>query len=106
VAVVLLGLWIALAPFHRPLAGGAAFSLEATPQVGCRTPVVGMMGDDRPTAEVHTTPRPAEGDPTVLREVDCTGRARFRVALGASLLVLGLLGLAVTRRRTPDRSPP
>ncbi len=104
IASLLVGLWIVLAPFNRPLPGGEAFSFEATPEIGCRTPVVGMFGDDQPLTEVYTTPIPAEGDPIEQRRVDCTGRARFRVTLGG-LLTLTSLALATrTRRPTPDQS--
>lgn len=94
---LLLGLWIALVPFDRPLPGGSTFSLEATPAIDCRTPIVGMLGDDRPVAEVYASPRPDDGDPTETRIVDCTGRARFRVGLGGVLALVGGLGLVVTR---------
>ncbi len=105
-AALLLGLWIALAPFTRPLAGGAAFSLEATPEIGCRTPVVGILGDDRPIGEVYASPRPSAGEPMVERVVDCTGHARFRVGLGGLLVVVGLAGLTVGRRQLrPAHSP-
>ena len=100
---LLLGLWIALVPFDRPLPGGSTFSLEATPAIDCRSPAVGMLGHDRPTAEVYTSPRPADGDPMEVRTVDCTGRARFRVGLGGLLAVLGLLGLVI--RRSPRATP-
>ncbi|MEC9395712.1 MAG: hypothetical protein VYA89_07655 [Actinomycetota bacterium] len=100
VAALVLGGWITVVPFDRPLPGGAPFSLEATPAVGCRTPLLGMLGDDRPAAEVFTTPRPKIGDPTVMRSIDCTARARFRVALGGFLLVAGLVGLAASRPRS------
>ena len=30
---LLLGLWITLAPFARPLPGGAPYTLEATPEI-------------------------------------------------------------------------
>ena len=96
---LLLGLWIALAPFSRPLPGGATFSLEATPRFGCQTPVVGMIGNDQPSADVYTAPRPQAGDPTVIREVDCTWQARFRVAIGTAILAAGFLLLATIRRR-------
>lgn len=89
--LVLLGLWIALVPFSRPLPGGAHFDLDATPRVGCRSPAVGAFVDDRPTGTVYTTPRPMEGDPTVEVEVPCGSRARFRLGLGVVLLAGGLL---------------
>ena len=103
VGSLLVGLWIALVPFSRPLPGGEAFSFEATPEINCRTPLVGMLGDDRPVAEVYTVPLPAKGDPVEDRQVDCTGRARFRVALG-SLLAAASIALATTGRR-PDSGP-
>jgi hypothetical protein len=103
VAALLAGLWIALAPFSRPLPGGEAFSFEATPEIDCRTPMVGILGDDRPVAEVYTVPLPADGDPVEERLVDCTGRARFRFALG-SLLLATSIALVVTGRRS-DSGP-
>ena len=39
---LLLGLWIALAPFARPLPGGAPYTLEATPEIDCRSPLIGL----------------------------------------------------------------
>ena len=102
IASLLVGLWIILAPFNRPLPGAEAFAFEATPEIGCRTPVVGMFGHDQPLAEVFIKPPPAEGDPTVESRVDCTGRARFRVALGG-LLTLTSLILTTTRRPTAGR---
>ena len=89
--LVLLGLWIALLPFSRPLPGGSHFDLEATPRVGCRTPVIGAFADDRPLGTVYTTPRPMEGGPTIEVEVPCEGRARFRLALGIALLAGGVV---------------
>ena len=94
---LLLGLWIALVPFDRPLPGGSTFSLEATPAIDCRSPVVGMLGDDRPVSEVYPSPRPDDGDPSETRTVDCTGRARFRVGLGGLLALVGALRLIVTQ---------
>lgn len=94
--LVLLGLWIAVMPFSRPLPGGAHFDLGSTPRIGCRSPVVGTFADDRPTGTVFTTPRPMEGDPTDEVEVPCGGRARFRLGLGIVLLAGGI----VVRRRT------
>ena len=94
--LVLLGLWIAVLPFSRPLPGGAHFDLESTPRVGCRSPVIGAFSDDRPTGTVFTTPRPMEGDPSVQVEVPGGGRARFRLVLGIVLLAGGI----VVRRRT------
>ncbi len=70
VAALLVGLWVLLAPFSRPLPGGETFSFEATPEIGCRTPVVGMLGDDHPIGEVYTSPLPAQGDPVADSAVD------------------------------------
>jgi len=97
-AVLVLGLWIVLVPFSRPLPGGEPFSFDATPKFGCGIPLVGIFGDDRPVVEVYTVPLPSEGDPVEERRMDCTGRARFRVSLG-SLLVAASIAMAVHARR-------
>ena len=97
--VVVLGIWIATAPFSRPLPGGAPFSFESTPEVGCRTPLVGAFGGDAPSAYVYTSPRPVAGDPMSPTTVECGGRARFRLALGTTLLVVAVGLLVVDRRR-------
>ena len=99
-AVLVLGLWILLIPFSRPLPGGEPFSFDATPEIKCKSPLVGIFGHDRPVADVYTVPLPSEGDPMEERQVDCTGRARFRAAL-ASLLVAASTALAIHGRR-PD----
>ena len=96
--VLVLGLWILLAPFSRPLPGGEPFSFDATPEIRCGTPLVGIFGNDRPLTEVYTVPLPSEGDPLEERRMDCTGRARFRVAL-ASLLVAASIAIAVHGRQ-------
>ena len=96
--VLVLGLWILLAPFSRPLPGGEPFSFDATPEIRCGTPLVGIFGNDRPLADVYTVPLPSEGDPVKQSRVDCTGRARFRVALG-SLLVAASIAMAVHGRQ-------
>ena len=97
-AVLVLGLWIVLFPFSRPLPGGEPFSFDATPEFGCGMPLLDAFGDDRPVANVYTVPLPSEGDPVEERRMDCTGRARFRIALG-SLLVATSLAMAVYARR-------
>jgi hypothetical protein len=61
-------------------------------------PLLDAFGNDRPVANVYTVPLPSEGDPMEERRMDCTGRARFRVALG-SLLVATSLAMAVYARR-------
>lgn len=101
-ALLLVGLWIIMAPFSRPLPGGEAFSFDATPEIGCRTPVVGIFGDDQPVGEVYAGPLPAEGDPVEDRRVDCTTRARFRVAVGGLLVVASMALLLRGRRHGPD----
>ena len=60
-----------MAPFTRPLPGGASFSFESTPEVGCRTPLVGAFTEDRPTADAYSTPRPQADDPMAPTTVDC-----------------------------------
>lgn len=102
VATLLVGLWIAFAPFSRPLPGGEPFSFESTPEIQCKSPVVGVFGSNQPSAEVFTVPRPSAGDPTTSLFVDCTSRARFRLALGGFLSVAAVIALAAVRR--PNRS--
>ena len=99
-----LGLWIGLVPFSRPLPGGAPFSLEATPRIGCQTPVIGMVGHDQPAAEVFTVPRPQAGDPTATKKVDCTRHARFRVTIGTALVVVAIISWTTIRRRGSEAS--
>ena len=96
---LVLGLWIALAPFTRPLPGGAPYTLEATPEIGCRSPLVGLLPGDSPWADVYTTPRPSSDDPRTPTTVDCRSRAGFRVGLGAIFLVGGASVLVVDRRQ-------
>ncbi|SVE28394.1 uncharacterized protein METZ01_LOCUS481248, partial [marine metagenome] len=93
-----------LVPFSRPLPGGEPFSFDTTPEIGCRAPLVGMFGDDRPVADVYTLPRPSEGDRVEERQVACTGQARFRVALG-SLLAAASIVMAVRGRRLDIGQP-
>ena len=97
-AILVLGLWIAIAPFTRPLPGGAPFSFESTPEVGCRTPLVGAFIEDRPTADTYSTPRPQADDPMSPTTVDCGGRAAFRLVLGTTLVIVAV-GLHVMDRR-------
>ena len=97
-AILVLGLWIAVAPFTRPLPGGTPFSFESTPEVGCRTPLVGAFVEDRPTADAYSTPRPQADDPMSSTTVDCGGRAAFRLVLGTALVILAV-GLHVVDRR-------
>ena len=96
--LLVLGLWIAGAPFTRPLPGGAPFSFESTPEVGCRTPLVGAFIEDRPTADAYSTPRPQADDPMSLTTVDCGGRAACRLGLGTTLVIVAI-GLHVMDRR-------
>jgi len=107
--IVVLGLWIAAAPFSRPLPGGAPISrslpdgtpvsFHSTPEVGCRTPLVGAFVGDAPSADAYTSPRPAIGDPMSPTIVDCGSRARFRLVLGSTLLVVAVGLMVVDRRR-------
>ena len=91
---IVLGLSIA-----RPLPGGAPYTLEATPEIGCRSPLVGLLSGDSPWADVYTTPRPSSDDPRTPTTVDCRSRAGFRVGLGAIFLVGGASILVVDRRQ-------
>jgi len=88
---------VAAVPFSRPLPGGAPFSFEATPEVNCRSPLVGSFRGDRPVAEVYVAPRPQVGDRTMEIPVDCGGRARFRLSFGAGLALAGLVAPAASR---------
>ncbi len=97
ILALLVGTWVAAAPFSRPLPGGAPFSFEATPEVSCRSPLVGSFQGDRPVAEVYVAPRPQVGDRTMEITIDCGGRARFRLSLGAGLVLAGLVVLTASR---------
>ena len=96
---LLLGLWIALAPFSRPLPGGAPYTLEATPEIDCRSPLIGLLYGDSPRADVYTTPRPSSDDHRTPTTVDCRSRAGFRVGVGAIFLISGVSVLVIGRRR-------
>ena len=96
---LLLGLWIALAPFARPLPGGAPYTLEATPEIDCRSPLIGLLYGDSPRADVYTTPRPSSDDHRTPTTVDCRSRAGFRVGVGAIFLISGASVLVIGRRR-------
>ena len=97
ILALLVGVWVAAAPFSRPLPGGAPFSFEATPEVNCRSPFVGSFREDRPVAEVYVAPRPQVGDRTMEVTIDCGGRARFRLSFGAGLVLAGLVVLTASR---------
>ena len=97
ILALLIGAWVAAAPFSRPLPGGAPFSFEATPEVNCRSPFVGAFREDRPVAEVYVAPRPKVGDRTMEVTIDCGGRARFRLSFGAGLALAGLVVLVASR---------
>ena len=97
ILALLVGVWVAAAPFSRPLPGGAPFSFEATPEVNCRSPLVGSFRGDRPVAEVYVAPRPQAGDRTMEIAIDCGGRARFRLSFGAGLVLAGLVVLVASR---------
>ena len=97
ILALLVGVWVAAAPFSRPLPGGAPFSFEATPEVNCRSPLVGSFRGDRPVAKVYVAPRPQVGDRTMEISIDCGGRARFRLSFGAGLVLAGLVVLVASR---------
>ena len=88
--LVVLGLWISLIPFSRPLPGGGIFSFENTPEVSCRSPIFGTFTEDSPSYEVYVNPKPKIGDPTISKSINCSSRATFRFVLGLSLLFLGI----------------
>jgi len=97
ILALLVGAWVAAVPFSRPLPGGAPFSFEATPEVKCRSPLVGSFRGDQPVAEVYVAPRPQVGDRTMEITIDCGGRARFRLSFGAGLALAGLVVLVASR---------
>ena len=97
ILALLVGAWVAAVPFSRPLPGGAPFSFEATPEVNCRSPLVGSFRGDQPVAEVYVAPRPQVGDRTMEITIDCGGRARFRLSFRAGLALTGLVVLAASR---------
>ena len=97
ILALLVGVWVATAPFSRPLPGGAPFSFESTPAVNCRSPLVGSFRGDRPVAQVYVAPRPQVGDPTIEATIDCGGRALFRFSFGTGLALVGLVVLAASR---------
>ena len=97
ILALLVGVWVAAAPFSRPLPGGAPFSFEATPEVNCRSPFVGSFREDRPVAEVYVAPRPQVGDRTMEVTIDCGGRARCRRSFGAGVALAGLVVLGASR---------
>ncbi len=80
--LIVLGLWIALIPFSRPLPGGEAFSFESTPEASCKSPIFGAFNDDFPSYEVFTTPKPKVG----------------RLALGFSFFLLGISTIVYFRK--------
>ena len=96
--LIVLGLWIALIPFSRPLPGGEAFSFESTPEASCKSPIFGAFNDDFPSYEVFTTPKPKVGDITVTRSINCSDRATFRLALGFSFFLLGISTIVYFRK--------
>jgi hypothetical protein len=87
--LIILGLWIALIPFSRPLPGGEIFAFESTPEASCRSPIFGTFTEDSPSYDVYVHPKPKIGDSTVNKSVSCSGRATFRFVLGFSFLFLG-----------------
>ncbi len=97
ILALLVGAWVAAAPFSRPLPGGAPFSFEATPEVNCQSPLVGSFRGDRPLAEVYVAPRPQVGDRTMEITIDCGGRARFRLSFGVGFALAGLVVLTASR---------
>ena len=97
ILALLVGTWVAAAPFSRPLPGGAPFSFEATPEVSCRSPLVGSFQGDRPVAEVYVAPRPQVGDRTMEITIDCGGRARFRLSFGVGFALAGRVVLTASR---------
>jgi len=96
--MVLLGLWITLIPFSRPLPGGEIFSFENTPEASCRSPIFGTFTDDSPSYDVYVNPKPTIGDSTVSRSISCSSRATFRFVFGLSLAFLGSSLLLYSKR--------
>jgi len=96
--LIVLGIWISLVPFSRPLPGGEIFSFENTPEASCRSPIFGTFTDDSPSYDVYINPKPKIGDPTVNKSVSCSGRATFRFVFGLSLLLSGSSLLLYSKR--------
>ena len=87
--LIILGLWVALIPFSRPLPGGEIFSFENTPEASCRSPIFGTFAEDSPSYDVYVSPKPKIGDPTINQSISCSSRATFRFVFGFSLFLLG-----------------
>ena len=96
--LVILGLWISLIPFSRPLPGGGIFSFESTPEVSCRSPIFGTFTEDSPSYEVYVNPKPKIGDPTISKSISCSSRATFRLVFGLSLFLIGMSLLVYLQR--------
>ena len=96
--LVVLGLWISLIPFSRPLPGGGIFSFENTPEVSCRSPIFGTFTEDSPSYEVYVNPKPKIGDPTISKSINCSSRATFRFVFGISIFLIGMSLLIYLQR--------
>ena len=70
--LIILGLWVALIPFSRPLPGGEIFSFENTPEASCRSPIFGTFAEDSPSYDVYVSPKPKIGDPTINQSISCS----------------------------------
>ena len=86
--LVILGLWISLIPFSRPLPGGGIFSFENTPEVSSRSPIIGTFTEDSPSYEVYVNPKPKIGDPTISKSINCSSSATFRFVFGISIILI------------------
>jgi len=88
--LIVLGLWIALIPFSRPLPGREIFSFDSTPEISCKSPIISAFNDNLPSYKVYINPIPKIGDPTTHKSVDCSEKATFRLALGFFFFLLGI----------------
>jgi hypothetical protein len=94
IIAVAVGLWIVLAPFPRPVPGGVVDAIEVTPEARCGSALLdALRGDATATAVVAATEVASSSDPQEEVTVDCSDRARTRVAVGVVVVILG--GIAV-----------
>jgi hypothetical protein len=95
VLLALLGLWIMVVPYARVIPGGdiREFGRAVTPQVSCGSPLTAAFrGDD----DTLLLPTDLGGEVVVVDpEGFCRSRGQFRLGLGALLLVVGGVAVAV-----------
>lgn len=103
--LVVLGAWIALFPFSRPLPGGDVTDLARTPEVSCGSPAAASFRgeDDRlllPREPVTAVDLAERGWSVIVPDPEgyCRGRARFRLATGIVLVAGGVVAAAAAGR--------